>query len=106
MIHNNQKIFKFGGGWFTLYSKVLIDSIQLPNELSGYGALDNFFSIYCTHTQSPTQYIIRNLIITEDIKYTNTSLYDNYVSIINRKDDLYQKNNEIMNAHFTNLFKK
>lgn len=101
---NNNKFFKFGGGWFTLYSKALIDAIKFPESLQGYGALDNFISIYCNVTQRASQYVIKNLVVTEDCKYTKHSPYKDYVSFINRRDDLYQKNNDIMAEHFKNLF--
>ena len=102
--HNGQRIFKFGGGWFTLYSKILLDNIHLPSTLKGYGALDNFITTYCYYTPSTIQVKVKNLIVTEDCKYTKTSLYNNYVTLIDRRNDTYQDNMDIMNEHFKTLF--
>lgn len=102
--HNGQRVFKFGGGWFTLYSKKLLDNIKFPSTLKGYGALDNFITTYCYNTPSTIQFQVKNLIVVEDCKYTKTSLYNNYVTMINRRDDTYQDNMNIMNNHFKALF--
>ncbi len=104
--YNGQRIFKFGGGWFTLYSKKLLDNIKLPSSLKGYGALDNFITTYCYNTPSTIQFQVKNLTVVEDCKYTKTSLYNNYVTMINRRDDTYQDNMDIMNNHFQTLFNR
>jgi hypothetical protein len=104
MISNSQKFFKFGGGWFVLYSKELLDKINFPSDLKGYGPLDNFIIQYCSYSGVPTQYKIQNIVITEDCKYTQSGAYDPYVKTLNRKQDLYEKNNKIMFEHFKNKF--
>lgn len=105
LIINGIKHFKFGGGWFVLYSKKLLEKINFPVTLKGYGALDNFIIQYCYHSQIPTQYKIKNLTISEDCKYTKSSLYDNYVKTYNRRDDYYQVNNKIMIEHYKTINK-
>jgi len=103
LIFNNNKYFKFGGGWFTMYSKSFIDEIDFPNTLEGYGALDNFIMYFCQNKpNSVTQYKIENLIITD--YHNHVDSYDNYVYSLNKKQDLYQKNNDIMMNHFKNKF--
>jgi hypothetical protein len=104
LVNNGSRYFKFGGGWFTLYSKKLLDQINFPLTLKGYGPLDNFITKYCYLSSNPIQYIVRNLVITEDCKYTKPSLYDNYISLIDRKKDLYEENVNIMENHFKNKF--
>ena len=104
MINGFQKFFKFGGGWFVLYSKTLLDKINFPSNLKGYGPLDNFITQYCIHSGVPTQYKIKNMVVTEDCKYFQSKIYDSYVKTLNRKQDLYEKNNEIMFNHFKNKF--
>lgn len=106
LIFGNNKHFKFGGGWFTLYSKRLVDNIGFPDTLQGYGGLDNFIITYCYKTQTPIQYVVRNLVVTEDCKYTRPTLYDEYVKSFNRRKDYYDINNSIMDVHFTELFAK
>lgn len=103
LIYNNTKYFKFGGGWFTMYSKSFIDEIDFPKTLEGYGGLDNYIMNFCFNKPDlVTQYKIENLIITD--YHNHTEHYDNYVYSINRKQDLYQKNNDIMINHFKNKF--
>jgi hypothetical protein len=104
LISGNNRYFKFGGGWFTMYSKKLLDKINFPLSLKGYGALDNFITQYCLLSPHPIQYKIKNLIITEDCKYTKPSLYNDYVCSLNKKQDLYEYNNTIMMNHFKNMF--
>jgi len=103
LIIDNQKYFKFGGGWFTLYSKSLIDTIDFPKELEGYGGFDNYIMNFCFNKPDlVTQYKIENLVITD--KHNYTEHYDNYICSINRKQDLYEKNNNIILNHFKNKF--
>lgn len=103
LIYNNTKFFKFGGGWFTLYSKAFIDEIDFPKTLEGYGGFDNYVMYFCNNKPNlVTQYKIENLIITD--KHNHTEHYDDYIYSINRKQDLYQKNNDIIMNHFKNKF--
>jgi hypothetical protein len=103
LIFNNQKYFKFGGGWFTLYSKSLIDTIDFPKELEGYGGFDNYVMNFCYNKPNlVTQYKIENLVITD--KHNHTEHYNNYIFSIDKKHDLYEKNNHIIFNHFKNKF--
>lgn len=103
LIFNGIKYFKFGGGWFILYSKKLLDKINFPSSLKGYGALDTFITQYCSSTQTPTQYKLENLVISEDCKYVNSSLYEGYIKMFDRRNDYYQINNQIMVEHLKTL---
>lgn len=103
LVENNRKYFKFGGGWFTMYSKSLFNLIDFPNTLDGYGPLDNYVMYFCyNQPHLVTQYKIENLIITD--YHNDTTYYDNYIFTHNKKQDLYQKNNDIMAKHFKNKF--
>ena len=103
LIFNNQKYFKFGGGWFTLYSKPLLDTIDFPKELEGYGGFDNYVMNFCYNRPDlVTQYKIENLVITD--KHNHTEHYDDYVYSLNQKQDLYEKNNEIIFKYFKSKF--
>ena len=103
LIFNNNKYFKFGGGWFTMYSKSLFNLIDFPSTLDGYGPLDNYVMDFCYNkSHLVTQYKIENLIITD--YHNDTTYYDDYIFDHNKKQDLYQKNNDIMRNHFKNKF--
>jgi hypothetical protein len=103
LIINNEKHFKFGGGWFTLYSKALLDTIDFPRSLEGYGLFDNYVMEFCYRMPHlATQYKIVNLIIND--KHNECSYYDDYVSTYNRKSEFLETNNKIMAEHFKNKF--
>jgi hypothetical protein len=103
LIYNNQKYFKFGGGWFTLYSKPFLDTMDFPKELEGYGGFDNYVMNFCYNKPDlVTQYKIENLVITD--KHNHTEYYDDYICSLNRKQDLYKKNNKIIADHFKSKF--
>jgi hypothetical protein len=97
--------YKWGGGWFTLYSKELLDYIQLPKDIKGYTPVDTFIMECCKYIPDVTQYKIKNLIIAEDYKYINRTLYDNYIKTINRKQDLFQKGQDRLVLHLHDLIK-
>jgi hypothetical protein len=98
--------YKWGGGWFTLYSKELLDYIQFPKDIEGYSPIDTFIMECCRHIPNTTQYKIKNLIIAEDYKYINRTLYSNYTKTINRKQDLFQEGWSKMILHLQTLLKK
>jgi hypothetical protein len=103
VVIDGRKYFKFGGGWFTMYSKSLLDTINFPISLEGYGGFDNYVMQFCYNKpELVTQYKIENLVITD--KHNHTDYYDAYISSKNQKHDLYEKNNMIMQVHFKNKF--
>lgn len=85
LIVNSKKIFKFGGGWFTLFSKNLLDYIKFPKDIKGYGAIDTFIMEFCNYTQIATQYKVKNLVICEDRKYLGKTAYSSYIKPIDRR---------------------
>lgn len=103
LVINNRKYFKFGGGWFTMYSKSLFDLMDFPKTLDGYGPLDNYVMYFCSYQPHlVTQYKIENLIITD--YHNDITYYDNYITTHDKKQDLYNKNNDIVYSHFKNKF--
>ena len=83
--------FKFGGSWFTLYSKELLDYIDFPLGIEGYSPIDTIIMEFCKRTPEVTQYKIKNLIIGEDYKHIDRTLYNQYVKTIDRRqDELFQ----------------
>lgn len=101
------KEYKWGGGWFTLYSKELLDYIQFPRDIEGYTPIDTFIMECCKYIPNVTQYKIKNLIIAEDYRYINRTLYDDYVKTINRKQDLHQIGwNKMINHLQNNILKR
>ena len=99
LIQNNQKIFKFGGGWFTLFSKSLLKSIEFPRDIKGYGAIDTFIMAYCNYLPDAMQYKIKNLVICEDRKYLGKSVYSPYIKNIDRKHEYKDESWNKMMSH-------
>ena len=91
--------FKFGGGWFTLYSKKLLDAIEFPKDIKGYGAIDTIIMEFCKIIPNTIQYKIKNLVICEDRKYLGKSTYSNYIDTIDRKEEHKQETYNRMLEH-------
>lgn len=103
LIIGDKKYYKFGGGWFTMYSKELFNTIDFPKNLKGYGGFDNYVMQFCYNKpELVTQYKIENLVITD--KHNHTEYYDDYICSKNQKHDLYEKNNIIIQTHFKDKF--
>jgi hypothetical protein len=103
-LDNNR--FKFGGSWFTLFSKKLLDYIDFPKDLEGYSPIDTFIMNFCSQMPNVTQYKVKGLVVCEDYKHTNKSLYQNYVKTINRKEDpLYSLTWNKMEKHLIDKLK-
>jgi len=94
--------YKWGGAWFTLYSKKLLDYIQFPKDIEGYSPIDTFIMECCKYIPNTTQYKIKNLVVAEDYKYIDRTLYSKYVHSINRKQDLFQIGWSKMISHLQN----
>jgi hypothetical protein len=94
--------YKLGLGWWTLFSKPLLDYIQFPQNIKGYGPIDTFIMACCPHIPNTTQYKIKNLVIAEDYKYSDRTLYADYVKVINRKLEASDPNWNKMVSHLQN----
>jgi len=103
----NNNVFKFGGGWFTMYSKELLDYCELPTDVKGYSPIDTYIMTFCRYVPDAIQYKIKNLVVCQDKKYIGNNLYKNYVNTINRKHDDYdyiwgrliENGEKILNKH-------
>jgi hypothetical protein len=83
-------VFKFGGGWFNLISAKLLKFTDIPDSFGPYG-IDDTYIMYCCDIMkqkgmTPQQYVVNNLVVAEDYKFRN-NLYNQYLSIINKKDE-------------------
>lgn len=89
--------FKFAGGWFTLISKKLFDTIGLPESFEHYGPDDTFMMVCCMLMKQKGypvhQFTMENLLVGEMYKYKINNSIRNYVSARNRKDE-FRKSSE------------
>jgi hypothetical protein len=83
--------FKFGGGWMTLFSKKLLDYIEFPRDICGYGAIDTLIMEFSNYIPDAKQFKVKNLVVTEDRKYVGKSIYSSYIKNINRREDYRQE---------------
>ncbi len=104
--NNGKNIFKFGGGWFTLFSKELLDEMALPQDMEGFGEIDTMMMNYLSYHPTAIQFKIKNLVVCEDFKYMNRKMYNPYVNFIDRKYDLYHENRNKLVKHFQNKLSK
>lgn len=58
------KNIKFGGGWFNLFSKEMIELFPPPESFGGYGP-DDTYIMYCARFLNIPQYILRGPLVTE-----------------------------------------
>lgn len=83
------KGFKMGGGLFNLISTNLLKYIKIPESLGPYGLDDTFITsgahLMKRQNYNINQYVIENIIVTENLKYKN-NLYEKYIKIIDTKD--------------------
>jgi len=91
LLKGGKKLFKFGGGWFTLFSKHLLDSIEFPRDIYGYGAIDTFIMLYCNTVPNATQYKVKNLVVCEDRKFLGRGVYSSYIKTIDRRNESKQE---------------
>ena len=82
--------------------KPLLDYIQFPQDIKGYGPIDTFIMTCCNYIPNVTQYKIKNLVIAEDYKYSDRTLYSDYVKVINRKLEASDLNWNKMISHLQN----
>jgi hypothetical protein len=98
-----QPKMKFGGGWFNLISKQLLDVITVPEELGHYGLEDTFLMWGCELFPKAEQYVMKNVVVCEDYKYRNRSHYTNLITPINRKDEFLEIANSNVNQSLIDL---
>ena len=69
---------KFGGGWFNIFSKKLLELIDIPDSLGHYGLDDTFVAesanILKNNNYDIEQYIINDIIVKEDRVYRTYSM--------------------------------
>jgi hypothetical protein len=100
---NGQPKMKFGGGWFNLISKPLLDVITVPEELGHYGLDDTFLMWGCEIFPKGEQYMVKNLVVCEDYKYRNRIHYTNLITIVNRIPEFLEIAHSNVNKCLTNL---
>lgn len=76
--------FKFGGGWFNMFSPRLLTYVGVPESFGPYG-LDDLYIMQCceimkTLNVDVQQYLMRNLVVTQSFSYDTRMVYSPYLS--------------------------
>jgi hypothetical protein len=74
--------FKWGGGWFNIFSMNLLSFVGIPDSFIGYG-LDDTFIMGCAQTMREykypiRQYILKNLVVMENHLTSNTAFRNKF----------------------------
>lgn len=87
--------FKFGGGWFTLFSNSITKLIPIPESFGHYGMEDTYIMFCAQYLKQKgvdiNQFVIENEIIAEDhYLLFRKNLYNNYLIIKNKQEEFRQ----------------
>lgn len=94
--------FKFAGGWFTLFSKELLNILEIPKTIKGFSPIDTWLMNAFKYIPQTTQYKINNLVICEDRKITDRTLYNKYVKFKENNLKFYHSSYDELNKHLFN----
>lgn len=90
-----QPRMKFGGGWFTLISKFLLDRVGIPESFGHYGLEDTFIMWAVEKLNQSGEHILqfklKNYVVCENYIYRDRSHYDKLIKRIDRKQEFREK---------------
>ena len=83
--------FKFAGGWGTVISNGLLDTVGIPASLGHYG-LEDTYVMQCSHMlrnvgYNVAQFVIDNMLACENHRYAHNRYLSSNVSSIYRKEE-------------------
>ena len=102
--------FKFGGGWFNVFSSNLLKLIDVPDSLSSYGLDDTFVEEGCRMMQQKgydiKQYTLDNMLVCENRKYRNLNPYVNFITDKTNSDEFKQGYRDNANKYYPEELRK
>ena len=102
--------FKFGGGWFNVFSANLLKEIDIPDSLSSYGLDDTFVEEGCRMMKQKgydiKQYILDNMLVCENRRYRDLNPYVNFITDKTNSDAFKQAYRDNANKHYPNELQK
>jgi hypothetical protein len=102
--------FKFGGGWFNVFSSNLLKLIDIPDSLSSYGLDDTFVEEGCRMMQQKgydiKQYTLDNMLVCENRKYRDLNPYVDYITDKTNSDEFKQGYRDNANKHYPSELQK
>ena len=102
--------FKFGGGWFNVFSANLLKEIDIPDSLSSYGLDDTFVEEGCRMMQQKgydiKQYTLDNMLVCENRRYRDLNPYVNFITDKTNSDEFRQAYRDNANKHYPKELQK
>ena len=102
--------FKFGGGWFNVFSANLLKEMDIPDSLSSYGLDDTFVEEGCRMMQQKgydiKQYILDNMLVCENRRYRDLNPYVNFITDKTNSDEFRQAYRDNANKHYPKELQK
>ena len=102
--------FKFGGGWFNLFSANLLKLVDIPDSLSSYGLDDTFVFEGARAMKRKgydiNQYILDNMLVCENRRYRDLNPYVEYISDLTNSDAFKQKYRDNAAKYYDSEFQK
>ena len=102
--------FKFGGGWFNVFSANLLKEIDIPDSLSSYGLDDTFVEEGCRMMQQKgydiKQYTLDNMLVCENRRYRDLNPYVNFITDKTNSDEFRQEYRDNANKHYPKELQK
>jgi hypothetical protein len=110
VVHNRNPIdwpfMKFGGGWFTVISKPLLDAAKFPKNYGHYGLDDTYVMWAAQILNDPMilQFKIRNVIVCENY-FDRITTHKDKISFIDRREEYLKQNEELFTIGLNELIK-
>ena len=102
--------FKFGGGWFNVFSSNLLKLIDVPDSLSSYGLDDTFVEEGCRIMKQKgydiKQYTLDNMLVCENRKYRDLNPYVNFITDKTNSEEFKQGYRDNVNKYYPEELRK
>ena len=100
---------KFGGGWFNVFNKNLLELIDIPDSLGHYGLDDTFVAeasnILKNNNYNIEQYILNDIIVKEDRVYRSYSM-EKFIKLNHNQNNMRDNSSINYNAEIQNFKNK
>jgi hypothetical protein len=99
--------FKLGGGWFNLFSTNLLKRLGVPDSFGSYGPDDTFIMYGCDIMKQKQydvqQYIIENLVVSENHRYRSNP-YGDFIQTTNNRESFRDESEKYLHLEVNNLY--
>jgi len=102
----NQPYMKFGGGWFAVISRGLLDRVPFPENYGHYGLDDTYlmWGAYVVKDVNIKQFKLKNVVVCENY-FDRITTYKGKIQFIDRREEYKKINENLFNIGINNLAK-